>query len=101
MVKTQGTVLKGNCFLHKSKNICNTELEITVDNVKYTKIVSTDKQYTKDDAIEVYYDKNKPSVISMYNEKWAGYVIILAFIIIPPIMFMFMTSGAGGTVIIL
>jgi hypothetical protein len=94
MVKTQGTVLKGNCVLYKSKNICNAEVEITVDNVKYTKTVSTDKQYTKDDTIEVYYDKNTPSVIYRYNDKWVGYVIILAFIILPPILFIFMSSGA-------
>jgi hypothetical protein len=59
---------------------CNTSVEFMLNNIKYSGIVKTKKEYTQNSPIDIYYEKENPNNISTYNtEKTIGIILITIF----------------------
>jgi preprotein translocase subunit SecG len=62
------------------KRTCNTSVEFMLNNIKYSGIVNTEKEYAQNSPIAIYYEKENPNNISTYNkEKHIGMILIIIF----------------------
>lgn len=81
ILKTQQTkCTRYTTELGQSNYSCDLELEYTIENIKYNKVIKVNStiNYANEDIIEIYYPKNNPTDISSTsdNMKTAGYVIL-------------------------
>jgi hypothetical protein len=75
---TFATIKKIICY---DKNDCNSYIEYTVDNIKYTNVIITSNNFKVGDKVEIKYTPNNPNEIYFY-ENYHIYAIIYAIILI-------------------
>jgi hypothetical protein len=67
-----------------SSMVCNTTVEFTVNDTKYTGVLNTEgTKYNQNNPINIYYDKENPNNISYSNaQKYIGIGLITFFSIV-------------------
>jgi len=67
-----------------SSTLCNTTVEFTVNDIKYTGVLNTEgTEYIENNPITIYYEKENPNNISYSNnQKYIGIGLIIFFSIV-------------------